>query len=106
MNTFFNSLPAEEKWRIDNLELFDEYEEWHLKCSHYIILCAFNGLCESLADQILPCSTKTGLSVQRVYGDCTLDDISRSSCLKRFEEAAALPISNSCMDTIYGDRLL
>ena len=84
MNTFFNSLTAEERWRIDNLELFDEYEEWHLKCSHYIILCAFNGSCGSLANQILPYSSISRLSLQRIYGDCTLDDISwRSSCLKR-----------------------
>eukprot|EP00050_Salpingoeca_kvevrii_P011409 m.15146 g.15146 ORF g.15146 m.15146 type:complete len:1016 (-) comp3415_c0_seq2:71-3118(-) len=40
-------LDASERERIENLELFDEFEEWHLKCYHYFVLLASN--CDSLA---------------------------------------------------------
>ncbi|XP_069790588.1 tRNA wybutosine-synthesizing protein 4 isoform X2 [Narcine bancroftii] len=44
MNEFYvRYIPEQEKQRIEMLEPFDEYEEWHLKCSHYIILCASKG---------------------------------------------------------------
>ncbi|KAM9202776.1 tRNA wybutosine-synthesizing protein 4 [Dugong dugon] len=44
MNEFYRRfLPAEERQRIENLEPFDEFEEWHLKCAHYFILAASKG---------------------------------------------------------------
>ncbi|XP_078407905.1 tRNA wybutosine-synthesizing protein 4 [Cetorhinus maximus] len=44
MNEFYvGFIPEEEKRRIEMLEPFDEYEEWHLKCSHYLILSASKG---------------------------------------------------------------
>uniref|UniRef100_A0A8C0G6Q3 tRNA wybutosine-synthesizing protein 4 n=1 Tax=Chelonoidis abingdonii TaxID=106734 RepID=A0A8C0G6Q3_CHEAB len=44
MNEFYASfIPEDERRRVQALEPFDEYEEWHLKCSHYFIL-AFAGL--------------------------------------------------------------
>ncbi|XP_015336236.1 tRNA wybutosine-synthesizing protein 4 [Marmota marmota marmota] len=44
MNEFYHCfLPAEERWRIENLEPFDEFEEWHLKCAHYFVLAASRG---------------------------------------------------------------
>ncbi|KAM6202491.1 tRNA wybutosine-synthesizing protein 4 [Rhynchocyon petersi] len=44
MNEFYRRfLPAEERRRIENLEPFDEFEEWHLKCAHYFILAASKG---------------------------------------------------------------
>ena len=46
MNDFYSSLPNEEKMRIDGLEVFDEFEEWHLKCNHYTMLCASAGSCK------------------------------------------------------------
>lgn len=49
MNAFYGSQPPPERQRVELLELFDEYEEWHLKCSHYMMLCAFKGCCRSLA---------------------------------------------------------
>lgn len=45
MNDFYMSLPSSEKLRVENLELFDEFEEWHLKCDHYIVLCGAVGQC-------------------------------------------------------------
>ncbi|XP_015746458.1 tRNA wybutosine-synthesizing protein 4 [Python bivittatus] len=44
MNEFYGCfLPVEERRRIQALEPFDEFEEWHLKCSHYFILVASKG---------------------------------------------------------------
>lgn len=40
MNQFYRSLPQSERERVDSLEYFDEYEEWRLKCNHYVIVVA------------------------------------------------------------------
>ncbi|XP_033843088.1 tRNA wybutosine-synthesizing protein 4 [Periophthalmus magnuspinnatus] len=44
MNCFyFGLVPEAERSKIEKLEPFDEYEEWHQKCSHYFILAASRG---------------------------------------------------------------
>ncbi|XP_053241267.1 tRNA wybutosine-synthesizing protein 4 isoform X2 [Podarcis raffonei] len=44
MNDFYSQVVlGEERQRIQALEPFDEFEEWHLKCSHYFILVASKG---------------------------------------------------------------
>ncbi|XP_040913361.1 tRNA wybutosine-synthesizing protein 4 [Toxotes jaculatrix] len=44
MNDFYLGLvPEGERCRVEILEPFDEYEEWHQKCSHYFILTACRG---------------------------------------------------------------
>ncbi|XP_069496661.1 tRNA wybutosine-synthesizing protein 4 isoform X2 [Ambystoma mexicanum] len=44
MNEFYyGSINESERRRVDELEPFDEFEEWHLKCSHYFILRASKG---------------------------------------------------------------
>ncbi|XP_055989418.1 tRNA wybutosine-synthesizing protein 4 [Sorex fumeus] len=44
LNEFYRCfLPTEERRRVESLEPFDEFEEWHLKCSHYFILAASQG---------------------------------------------------------------
>lgn len=44
MNEFYRCfVPSEERRRMENLEPFDEFEEWHLKCAHYFILAASKG---------------------------------------------------------------
>ena len=40
MRDFYKSLPAAELRRVSSLEMFDEYEEWHLKCYHYMVVIA------------------------------------------------------------------
>ena len=40
MKELFDSLPLAERQRISSLEYFDEYEEWHLKCYHYVMVIA------------------------------------------------------------------
>ena len=72
MNTLFNTLPMEEQKRVKCLELFDEYEAWHTKCAHYIILCAFNGLCISLAHKLIPSAVKC-MSGHPVYGEMKIE---------------------------------
>ncbi|NWW97331.1 TYW4 protein, partial [Caloenas nicobarica] len=45
MNEFFtHCTPQDEQQRVQALEPFDEYEEWHLKCSHYFVLTASKGM--------------------------------------------------------------
>ncbi|XP_033472788.1 tRNA wybutosine-synthesizing protein 4 [Epinephelus lanceolatus] len=77
MNDFYLGLVSEEeRRRVESLEPFDEYEEWHQKCSHYFILTASQG---SLMAQVLlepvpvspvssfcPSWSSTALSVQTV----------------------------------------
>ncbi|XP_066544542.1 tRNA wybutosine-synthesizing protein 4 [Amia ocellicauda] len=44
MNQFYlGHLGGAERHRVEALEPFDEFEEWHLKCSHYFILVASKG---------------------------------------------------------------
>ncbi|XP_067933674.1 tRNA wybutosine-synthesizing protein 4-like [Watersipora subatra] len=40
MKEFYDSLPRTEKDRVNQLEYFDEYEEWNLKCFHYVLILA------------------------------------------------------------------
>ena len=52
MNQFLSILPKEEIQRLLSLEMFDEFEELHLKCAHYMLLCAFNGTCCPLSSSL------------------------------------------------------
>lgn len=57
MNEFYyNILTREERHRVESLEMFDEYEEWHLKCAHYFVLCACQGAVKPLIDDVHPFS--------------------------------------------------
>ncbi|KAJ7391936.1 Leucine carboxyl methyltransferase 2 [Desmophyllum pertusum] len=49
---YYNTLPAEERARVEDVEPFDEFEEWHLMCSHYIVLAAFKGACQSIKEEL------------------------------------------------------
>ncbi|GFY31316.1 tRNA wybutosine-synthesizing protein 4 [Trichonephila clavipes] len=44
MLSFYMNFSNEEKHRIQNLELFDEYEMWHEKCRHYVLIWASQGI--------------------------------------------------------------
>ena len=39
-DAYANLISKEKKDELEQMELFDEFEEWHLKCCHYMILCA------------------------------------------------------------------
>eukprot|EP01127_Copromyxa_protea_P022393 TRINITY_DN8005_c0_g1_i1.p1 TRINITY_DN8005_c0_g1~~TRINITY_DN8005_c0_g1_i1.p1 ORF type:complete len:1059 (+),score=205.67 TRINITY_DN8005_c0_g1_i1:15-3191(+) len=36
----YHALPEEEKIRVEELEEFDEFEEWYIKCQHYFVSVA------------------------------------------------------------------
>ncbi|XP_074550527.1 tRNA wybutosine-synthesizing protein 4 [Halichoeres trimaculatus] len=90
MNEFYLGLVSEEeRSQIEALEPFDEYEEWHEKCSHYFILTASRG---SLMEQALlshapispvpscpPSLSPTLLSIQPVSG--SLEGLGMASAL-------------------------
>ena len=84
MNTFFNFLPEEEQKRVNKLEPFDEYEEWHLKCSHYSILCAFKGQSKQLAAHMLPCSKMSDVPLHALCELRIEEKRCSTHCLRRF----------------------
>lgn len=55
MNYFYNVIvPEEDRSRVESLEPFDEFEEWHLKCAHYVLVTAFHGSCLELLSSLWP----------------------------------------------------
>ena len=51
---YLNNVPSEERKRINKLELFDEYEQWTLKCCHYSFVFATNGqVCNKFVESLL-----------------------------------------------------
>ena len=50
---FKREINREEKERVDNIEIFDEYEQWHLKCSHYTLVIASNGILVELMNYLI-----------------------------------------------------
>ena len=45
MTATLSATPVDELKRVAGLEPFDEYEEFHLKCTHYFCLAAMTGQC-------------------------------------------------------------
>lgn len=43
MTNFFEQLDSQEQARIRALEPFDEFEEWHQKCAHYVLTFSTKG---------------------------------------------------------------
>ncbi|XP_057577899.1 tRNA wybutosine-synthesizing protein 4 [Hippopotamus amphibius kiboko] len=94
MNEFYRCfLSAEERRRVENLEPFDEFEEWHLKCAHYFILAASRGEALShilvfppseMFPRIDPASPSGVFPASVVTGD------SRGPDLKRYGHASVL----------------
>ena len=46
-------LDASEQCRVENLEIFDEFPEWHLKCAHYTLILACKGKSYPLQQQLM-----------------------------------------------------
>nr|DBA32336.1 TPA: hypothetical protein GDO54_000136 [Pyxicephalus adspersus] len=57
-----------EKSRIESLEPFDEFEELHLKCSHYFILAASRGILADCSALRPICDLHTGKQYVFVFG--------------------------------------
>ncbi|XP_051000437.1 tRNA wybutosine-synthesizing protein 4 [Acomys russatus] len=95
LNEFYRRLlPASERQRVETLEPFDEFEEWHLKCAHYFILAAYRGDTLSktpvfppseVSFQIDPASPSGFLSARVVTSD-----YHQHSSLKRYGHASVL----------------
>lgn len=79
MNYYYNSLPLLEKVRVENLEPFDEYEEFELKCCHYIILCASTSSLASLLDKMIPCSNAKCQFTPTQF-ECHIEELKMSGC--------------------------
>lgn len=103
MNRFSMScVPESEKLRIDSLEPFDEFEELHLKCSHYFILVASRGdLAETPALRpvsvveditVLPPPTSSGAVLTSLVSPAVLG-------LRRFGHRSCLVSSRFVMTT-------
>ena len=78
MNEFYDQyVSLDEKNRLRHLEPFDEFEEWHLKCSHYLLVSGSKGLCLSAHNFLWR-------NLNRYHGNSALsDDPLQSSCVER-----------------------
>jgi len=69
MNTFYSvQVTDEERIRINQLECFDEEEEWHQKCSHYVLVVVGNGLGTGLVDS-MQCSYGNSLTREKSHSN-------------------------------------
>ncbi|XP_072179153.1 tRNA wybutosine-synthesizing protein 4-like [Diadema setosum] len=91
-------LTGEERERVEAIELFDEFEEWHLKCVHYVVVAAFNGDCAVSRDKLFPdinSPAKVGDSSEEIRLPLMpsflplWSDLQSSTCLKQFSHASA-----------------
>ncbi|XP_020864841.1 tRNA wybutosine-synthesizing protein 4 [Phascolarctos cinereus] len=93
MNEFYHGfLPAEERRRVQTLEPFDEFEEWHLKCSHYFILVASTAGGPGQAILLPPVDTLPRVEPAPPVGVLSASILGEAEgCdLKRFGHASAL----------------
>nr|XP_012622068.1 tRNA wybutosine-synthesizing protein 4 isoform X2 [Microcebus murinus] len=94
MNEFYRRfLPAEERRRMENLEPFDEFEEWHLKCAHYFILAASRG--DTLSQPLMFPSSEAfpridPISSSGVFPASVVTSDSQGPNLKRYGHASVL----------------
>ncbi|NXE57171.1 TYW4 protein, partial [Casuarius casuarius] len=103
MNEFFTfCTPEDEQQRVQALEPFDEYEEWHLKCSHYFVLTAAKGMKPSwtplLSNRAVPC----GDGPVRMAGSVTASVCrmhSEAAGLRRYGHHSALIKPNVILTT-------
>ncbi|XP_067112568.1 tRNA wybutosine-synthesizing protein 4 [Osmerus mordax] len=89
-NEFYQALvPEKERGRVESLEPFDEFEEWHQKCSHYFILTACKGSLtshavlrpppESPLPSLRPVLSPVSLMVRPVSGLLSLEGLGMAS---------------------------
>ena len=94
-----------ERRRIEAVEAFDEYEEWHLKCSHYILLMAFTGNCCKLsshvwtADPISSVVLPTGPVKCASRADCFTGMLLVSESLTGNEKLESQTVATDCVNT-------
>ncbi|NWY07820.1 TYW4 protein, partial [Nothoprocta ornata] len=103
MNEFFTfCVPEDEQRRVQALEPFDEYEEWHLKCSHYFILTAAKGMKPSWTPLLLNVTVPCGDGPVSVAGSITAVACgmhSEAAGLRRYGHHSALIKPNVILTT-------
>lgn len=90
MNTFYyNYTPnlSTEILRILSLEPFDEYEEWHLKCNHYTIVLAGQGVGLDWTTYIPSPSITTSLDYKHLNHKFQIDYLTENIQLTRHSHA-------------------
>ncbi|XP_071803609.1 tRNA wybutosine-synthesizing protein 4-like [Asterias amurensis] len=51
MNSYYTTrVSLTERMRVERLEPFDEFEEWHLQCNHYAVIAGYNGDCAEMME--------------------------------------------------------
>jgi len=73
MNSIYHKiLDTSEQQRIESLEVFDEFPEWHLKCAHYTLVLACKGKCHPLVQHF----------IKQVPNSFTFSDSCQGKCFK------------------------
>ncbi|GAV82461.1 LCM domain-containing protein [Cephalotus follicularis] len=54
LKVYSKFIEAQERRRIERLELFDEFEEWHMMQEHYCVVCAINDAMGLFGDMGFP----------------------------------------------------
>ncbi|NXA43662.1 TYW4 protein, partial [Eudromia elegans] len=103
MNEFFTfCVPEDEQRRVQALEPFDEYEEWHLKCSHYFVLTAAKGMKPSWTPLLLNMAVPCGDGPVSVAESITVSPCrihSEGAGLRRYGHHSALIKPNVILTT-------
>uniref|UniRef100_A0A8B9QCI6 tRNA wybutosine-synthesizing protein 4 n=1 Tax=Apteryx owenii TaxID=8824 RepID=A0A8B9QCI6_APTOW len=103
MNEFFTfCTPEDEQRRVQALEPFDEYEEWHLKCSHYFVLTAAKGMKPSWTPLLSHMAVPCGDGPVRMAGSVTASVCgmhSEAAGLRRYGHHSALIKPNVILTT-------
>ncbi|KAI6079995.1 tRNA wybutosine-synthesizing protein 4 [Aix galericulata] len=103
MNEFFTCCtPENEQQRVQALEPFDEYEEWHLKCSHYFVLTASKGMEPSWTPLLSSTTVPHHHGLVRIVGsiDALVCEVcSEASGLRRYGHHSALITPNVILTT-------
>ena len=66
---FKKEINKEERSRVDLIEIFDEYEQWHLKCSHYTLVLAANGILLDLMNSLINDSFNYGFKYEPISSE-------------------------------------
>lgn len=61
--------------RVENLEPFDEYEDFEQKCCHYVLLCASSSSLSFLLDKIIPSSNIIHYPLSPIELECQLEEL-------------------------------
>ncbi|XP_065053055.1 tRNA wybutosine-synthesizing protein 4-like [Rhopilema esculentum] len=86
MNEFYHNIVSqEERNHVEDIESFDEFEEWHLKCAHYVLVAAFTGSCCQLEERMFAAVEKNRTNCPKAESIISWKSTNESmECFKRF----------------------